>query len=214
MRRLLKTFFWGTLLLLSVAVCAEDKFQPLGKEVSQNPLIQTLLQEGKGKVQVLEFFSYGCHWCYKLDPYMDKWQKQQPNTIAFQRIPVEFQPSWKNLSKAYYTLLNLNKVDTVHPELFAAIQTEKITSSSEEALAEFLATKGVKTKDFTRVFGSDEVNKKEKWSNLISHAYRITAVPAVVVQGPAGIFVTTVAMAGSEEALLTVINDLVKMQRQ
>lgn len=189
-------------------------YQPAPKGIQDNDLVQELLKEGKGKVQVLEFFSYGCSWCYKLDPYIEKWEKTKPAYVEFQRIPVEFHPAWAPLSKAYYTQVDLNVVTKVHPALFKAVSNQTLVKSSEDSLRDFFAQQGIKPEDFNKAFSSFDVTRKQKWASAISKGYKITAIPAVVVQGPAGIYMTTVRMAGGEKELINVINQLVEMQRK
>ncbi len=190
------------------------QYQRLPVAVSDNALVKDLLKEGNGKVQVLEFFSYGCSWCFKLDPYVEKWLKTAPANVEFQRVPVEFHPTWGTLTKAYYTQVDLKALNKIHTALFDAVHTERISSTSEDALRQFFATHGITEQDFTKTFNSFDVTRKQKWANTIAQTYRITAVPAVIVQGPKGVFITAVKFAGSEEELIKVVDDLVKMQSE
>lgn len=220
MKSIYKAFLTTCLIVFSWPMMAAQNFveskqyQLAPKNVQDNDLVQELLKEGKGKIQVLEFFSYGCGWCYKLDPYIEKWAKTKPANVDFQRIPVEFHPAWAPLSKAYYTQVDLNVMPKVHKALFEAVSNQTLVKSSEDSLREFFATQGIKPDDFTKTFTSFDVTRKQKWASAVSKGYRITAIPAVVVQGPAGIYVTTVRMAGGEEELIKVINQLVEVQRK
>lgn len=189
-------------------------YQRVPSDVSRDPLVQDLIQASRDKVKVLEFFSYGCSWCYKLDPFMEKWQKSAPSFVSFERIPVEFQASWGTLTKAYYTALELNALDKIHSPLFEAVHSEKITNSAEDTLRGFFVSRGIAGQEFTRVFDSSEVAKKQKWAASVARACRVTFLPAVMVEGPKGIFVTTVWMAGSEENLLKVLDYLVMLQHE
>lgn len=191
---------------------AGKHFTPLSSEVLENPLVERFKQEGEGKIQVIEFFSYGCSWCYKLDPYLENWRKALPSDIVFQRIPVEFLPAWRTLSKAFYTALNLNAMDTLHSPLFKAIHTDEITDSSELILKNFFISKGISSKDFDSTFDSFSVNRKYKWANAISKAYRITAIPVMLVQGPTGSYFTSVRLAGGQERLIEVLDYLIQQE--
>jgi thiol:disulfide interchange protein DsbA len=205
-------FSWQTIAAQNLVESKQYQLAP--KNVQENDLVQELLKEGEGRIQVLEFFSYGCSWCYKLDPYIEKWAKTRPAYVDFQRIPVEFHPAWAPLSKAYYTQVDLNVIPKVHNALFEAVSNQTLIKSSEDSLREFFANQGIKPEDFTKTFTSFDVTRKQKWASAVSKGYRITAIPAVVVQGPAGIFVTTVRMAGGEKELIKVINQLVEIQHK
>lgn len=183
-------------------------------EIADNTLLQDIAKEGNKKIQVLEFFSYGCSWCYKLDPFIEKWQESASKDVHFQRVPVEFQPAWGPLTKAYFTAVDLKALPKVHTALFEAIQTEKINNTSDNTLRDFFASKGIKQEDFDKTYNSFDVNRKQKWANAVSRAYRITAIPAVIIQGPKGVFITTLRMAGSEEALVNVLDYLMKLQQE
>ena len=56
------------------------------------------------KVSVIEFFSYGCPWCYQLEKPLQAWVKKNKQRIQFERVPVVFHPEWEIYAKAYYTL--------------------------------------------------------------------------------------------------------------
>lgn len=207
-------------ILLSTAALAQPllyqdnkEYQSAPKNVLEHPAIQDLKKGANNKIQVLEFFSYACSWCYKLDPYISTWEKNLPSDVSFQRIPVEFQPSWQTLSKAYFTIQDLKAFNQVHSALFLAINSEQVTDSSEPILRQFFVEHGVKGEDFDKVFRSPEVENRQKWANVLSQAYRITAVPAMIVQGPTGTYVSTVRMAGGEENLLKVVDFLIQQER-
>ncbi len=191
-----------------------NQYKRAPNELLDNKVIQTLIQQGKEshKIQVIEFFSYACHWCHQLDPAMEQWSKKAPKYVAFQRVPVEFQPAWRTLTKSYYTAIQLNALDKIHNALFDAIFNEKLTSSSEETLQQFFEEKGIKGDAFKKAFNSPEVAEKQKWANDLSKAYRITAIPAVVVQGPQGTFITSIQLAGGEKEVVAVVDYLMKMQ--
>ena len=61
------------------------------------------VESGK-KIEVIEFFSYGCPHCAALEPYLDTWLEKLPPDVAFRRVPVMFQQRWVPLAKIYYTL--------------------------------------------------------------------------------------------------------------
>ena len=185
----------------------------LTQDVKENDIIQNFKQEGQGKVQVVEFFSYGCSWCYKLDPFVNTWLNTAPAYVDFQRVPVEFQPSWRTLTKVYYLAQDLKVLDQIHQPLFQAIHTDELTDSSEAALKAFFVKKGVSSEDFEKAFDSFTVNRKQKWANSLSQAYKITSIPIILVQGPNGAYLTSVRMTGGEEPLIKVMNYLVTKQQ-
>lgn len=201
--------------LLSIAQASYEEgkhYQKLAPEIVQTEFAKELQTKEKDKVIVLEFFSYGCSWCYKIEPLIEQFKAKLPANVAFVQIPVEFQQSWGPLTKAYYTAHDLKVLNTVHEPLFEAVQTEKITTASPEVLGKFFASKGVKKADFEATFDSFGVENQHKWANEMTRAYKITAVPVIIVQGPEGAYITSVRMAGSDQDLFRVVDELLKKQ--
>src|SRR5205823_5114659 len=83
------------------------------------------VETGK-KIEVIEFFSYGCPHCAELEPYLDAWLAKLPPDVQFRRVPVMFQPRWVNLGKIYYTLDAMGDEAKLSPEVFAAIHGKNV----------------------------------------------------------------------------------------
>jgi len=228
MRKITRILLLGILSLSLVATAmAEDAsgdsmplfvsgkhYMSVSDDVLEDDLVQELRKEAQAekKVKVLAFFSYGCSWCYKLDGPIEAWAKDRPDYVTFQRVPVEFQPSWRTLSKAYYVAEDLDKLSEVHGPLFNAIHSDKLTNSSEEVLRTFFAAQGIEPHDFDKAFDSFSVNRKHKWSNAISHALKVTSVPSLFVVGEDSVYFTSVRFAGSQTAVLDIVNFLIQKE--
>jgi protein-disulfide isomerase len=55
--------------------------------------------ESGNKIEVIEFFSYGCPHCAELEPFLETWLAKLPPDVAFRRVPVMFQDRWIPLAK-------------------------------------------------------------------------------------------------------------------
>lgn len=218
--RAMKLLFLGVLLVQCSNSFAEQalKFQEgkhylkLPEGLLENDIVENFRKSEPGRVQVIEFFSYGCSWCFKLDPYIKDWEASKPHFVSFHRVPVEFQPSWAPLTKAFYTAQSLEVLDKVHEPLFEAIHNDKIQNGSEFVLGSFFETQGVPRAKFEKTFSSFGVNRMQKWANSISQAYRITAIPAIVVQGPEGAYLSSTRLAQGEDNLLELTSWLANRQ--
>ncbi len=178
-------------------------------EVTENEMIQDLKADHTNQMIVLEFFSYGCHWCHRLDPKVEAWKASMPENVVFLRVPVVFQGSWANLAKAYYTSKALNVDDVIHPALFDAIANETITSSAPDVLQVFFKEHGVEPIDFAKAFDSFGVEQEFKRFNQLAIAYKITAIPTFIIQGPDRAYLTSTRMAGGEDEVLSLVTMLV-----
>ena len=46
------------------------------------------------KIEVAEFFTYGCNFCYRMDTYIEEWRKTKPEEVNFIHIPSVGDPAW------------------------------------------------------------------------------------------------------------------------
>ncbi len=56
------------------------------------------LTDNPSKIEVIEFFNYGCPHCNDLHPNILKWAAKLPSDVAFKRLPVGFGPvsTWRS----------------------------------------------------------------------------------------------------------------------
>ena len=50
------------------------------------------------KVEMIEFFWYGCPHCNALQPSLQAWLRRKPADVEFKRQPAVFQESWAPLT--------------------------------------------------------------------------------------------------------------------
>ena len=101
------------------------------------------------KIEVLEFFWYGCPHCYNFEPVLTPWVKKQAKDVQFRRVPAIFNDEWEQGARAYYTLEAIGEGERLHKPLFDAVHTgAKLRVANEAALTEWLAKQGVDTKKF------------------------------------------------------------------
>jgi thiol:disulfide interchange protein DsbA len=108
----------------------------------------------RGPIRVTEFFSYGCVHCRNFDPIVVDWLQTAPKDVKFDRIPVTFQPLWRELAQDYYTLESTNALAENHDRIFKAIHDNGKQFLSPEIMADFVAGHGITREEFLRVFGS------------------------------------------------------------
>lgn len=180
-----------------------------GKDyVAVNPAQPT---DSKGKVEVLEFFSYGCPHCHEFEPLLEKWTKAQSKDVEFKRVPITFgRDVWVPLAKMYYALEALGELDRMHPIVFDAIHNQRTPLNVENAQFEWMAAKGIDGKKYQEVYKSFAVQSKVARAQQIAAAYKITGVPTMAVGGRA---TTSGSLTGSHEAMMRVVDQLVVTAR-
>ena len=96
----------GRALLVLIAAClaSGSAFAQLTEGKNYARIANPQPVETGKKIEVIEFFSYGCPHCAELEPHLDAWLAKLPPDVAFRRVPVMFQQRWMPLAKIYYTL--------------------------------------------------------------------------------------------------------------
>ncbi len=171
------------------------------------PISQPLATETPGKVEVLEFFWYGCPHCFDLEPLLNKWKQTMPADVAFRRVPGIFRDSWVAGARMFYTLESLGVLDRLHGELFNAVHLEHLASDDDKALADWVAKKGVDRKKFEDTYKSFAVESRVARAKQLTRASRIEGVPSLIVDG------RYVATGRTHEAMLSAMDELIKKVR-
>ena len=137
-----------------------------------------------GKIEVIEFFWYGCPHCYNFEPVLSPWVKKLPKDTQFRRIPAIFNDEWEQSARAYYALEAIGEGERLHKPLFDAVhQNTRLKIANEAALTEWLAKQGVDTKKFAAAYRSFTVEGKVKRAKQLTQAYKIEGVPAMAING-------------------------------
>lgn len=165
----------------------------VGSALAQQPAVgrdYTLINPpqptaGGKKIEVLEFFWYGCIHCYNLEPSLQAWLKRKPADVEFRPVPAAFDSSWLPLARAYYALDAMGAVAKYHEALFTAIHRDKQKAllSDSRALADWLGGKGLDKQKFLDTYNSFAVNGRTQRTIDLTRTYDIPGTPALVVNG-------------------------------
>jgi thiol:disulfide interchange protein DsbA len=141
------------------------------------------VQTGNGKIEVLEFFWYGCIHCYNLEPALESWLKTLPNDVEFRRVPAVFNERWGLDASIYYAMEALGLVDKLHRPLFDAIHKNRLRTDNQQAFSEWLTQQGVDAKKFIETVQSFGVRSKTRRAVQLTVAYKVDGTPAMAVHG-------------------------------
>jgi thiol:disulfide interchange protein DsbA len=156
------------------------------------------------KIEVLEFFWYGCPHCRQLEPHLNAWLKRKQADVDFKRVPAAFRESWLPLTRAYYALQALGLADKLHGELFAAIHDQRSLETTTLAgdpapLFDWMAAKGVDRKKFADAYNSPAVAARSQSTIDTTGKYALPDVPAVVINGRYLIAPSMAAYSGGDK---------------
>jgi len=165
-----------------------------------------------GKIEVIEFFWYGCPHCYNFEPVITTWLKKLPKDVHFRRVPAMFNEEYALGARAFYALEAIGAEERLHKSLFDAIHTgSRLKVANQAALTEWLGKEGVDTKKFTAAYRSFSVESKLKRAAQLTQAYKIEGVPAMAVNGK---YVVITDNIRSFEHLLAITDYLIELSRK
>ncbi len=173
---------------------------------------QPVATAAQGKVEVIEFFWYGCPHCNVFEPMLDAWAKKLPPDVAFRRVPVAFRDEpYGTHQRIFYALEAMGLIDGVHRKVFYAIHNERARLDKLPDIAAFMTKNGVDAAKFTEVFDSFGVQSKARQANQLAAGYKIDGVPALGIQGR---WFTSGSLAGGNERMLAVADHLIQRSRK
>ncbi|MDF1486286.1 thiol:disulfide interchange protein DsbA/DsbL [Ramlibacter sp. H39-3-26] len=165
----------------------------------------------KGKVEVVEFFWYGCPHCNAFEPLLVSWVKKLPADVAFRRVHVAFRSDFVPQQKLYQALEAMGKVDEFQRQVFRAIHVDHVALTSDNAIFDWVGKQpGLDAARFKQFYTSfDTANKVTRFTQL-QDAYQIEGVPTL---GIAGRYWTDGSRTGSMDRALQVTEYLVGESR-
>jgi protein dithiol oxidoreductase (disulfide-forming) len=164
-----------------------------------------------GKIEVVEFFWYGCPACFGFEPALESWVKRLPADVAFRRVPAVFNALWESYAKMFYALESMGQIDALHRRIFNAIHMQRQRLDKEEDMVKFVSAHDVDGAKFGEALRSFGVATKVRQAKQLIDAFKIDGVPALGVQGR---FFTSPQLAGGPDRALMVADQLVARARK
>jgi protein dithiol oxidoreductase (disulfide-forming) len=206
---------FSTTLLGAGAVALSGPAQAQGQPVEGThyvALSQPVPTSVAGKVEVIEFFWYGCPHCNAFEPQLEGWVRKLPADVAFRRVPVAFRDEpYGTHQRLYYALEAMDLVAAMHRKVFYAIHGERARLDRLDDIVAFMLKNGVDGARFAETFKSFGVQSKARQANQLAAAYKIDGVPALGIQGR---WFTSGALAGGNDRALAVTDFLIQRARK
>lgn len=168
--------------------------------------------ESPGRIEVLEFFSYGCPHCKDFHPLVMAWAARLPRDVSFRRVPVTFgRATWTNLARLYYGLEATGDLARLDDAVFRAIHEERLNLFTPTAIMAWVKREGVDEKRFKAAFDSFAVSTRISRNEQMVRNYRVRSVPSLTV---AGRYQVTGQAARTLADLLPIADGLIEMSRR
>ncbi len=162
------------------------------------------------KIEVREFFWFGCGHCFALEGELKGWLKDLPADTAFVATPAPMNASWTPHAHAFYVADALDKLDTIKPDLFNALHVKKEKVYDREALAKFFTNYDVTEDQFNKLYDSFSVRVKVRKAEDMVKSYRLRGVPALIVNGK---YLVKAPKGKSFDYMLDIVDYLIEKER-
>ena len=163
------------------------------------------------RIEVIEFFYYGCPVCYETEPFLSRWLRTAPDYVAMRRVPALSSEAWEPLAKLYYTLETLGQVERLHWPVYDNIHFEDVRLGDPKLMVDWAARNGIEREKFVQTYESPAVADKVAQARALLKAYSVGAVPTFIVDGK---FITSARLAGGTSQVVEVLDRLVKLARE
>lgn len=163
------------------------------------------------KIEVLEFFWYGCPHCYSLHPHLKTWLLNIPGDVSFRYVPAILRANWVAAAKIYYAIEAMGIADVLHDKAYDAMHRDKIDLNNESVLFDWIEKQGIDRKKFETTYKSFGVQNQVARSTQMTRQYQLNGVPALVVNGK---YLTSGRMGGTPEDTIKTLELLIEKARK
>ncbi|MPZ42108.1 MAG: thioredoxin domain-containing protein [Betaproteobacteria bacterium] len=206
---------WLALLLgLVAAVAAQAQSAPGSVTLSEGKNYRLIPQQpvaDPGRIEVIDFFFYGCPFCNELRPMLERWRKALPADVVFRRTPTVRRDTWVPLAKTYYTLELLGEAERLHEEVYKGYHDEELSMSRPEVMADWAQRHGVDRDRWLSTYNSEEVTRLVEQARRMTQDYDIQGTPSVVINGR---YLTSSGMTDDVKLVVPVAEQLIRMVRE
>jgi len=200
-----------TLLALSPLACmAQQEAETFSEGTHYDLIVPAVRTADPGKIEVVEFFWYGCGHCYNFEPLVGQWKKSLAEDVAFRASPAVWNKPMELHAKMFYVAEVLGVFDKMHPVLFQAMNVDKKRLGSEDEVAALFAANGVPEEDFNKALSSFGVGSQAQQAVSRARAAKITGTPEMMVNGK---YRVSTRKAGNQLNMLKVVDFLIEKER-
>jgi thiol:disulfide interchange protein DsbA len=159
------------------------------------------------RVEVLEFFYYGCPVCYEAQPHVSRWLVRAGPDVALLRVPAVFTDSSESFARTFYALGAMGQVARLHWPVYDNHHFDGRALNEEKNVVAWVGSNGVDAARFSELWHSDAVQAQIDAAKKALATYDIKGVPSFVVDGK---YVTSARMAGGVKEAIQVLDYLVQ----
>jgi protein dithiol oxidoreductase (disulfide-forming) len=208
LKKAIQTLFIGVALFGAVGAHAAVE----GKDYKKMATPQAVADASR--MEVIEFFWYGCSHCYTIEPVMAAWAQKLPKDVNYRRVHVVW-PGRSDLeghARLFLALQAMGLESKYALSVFSAIQRERLELRREKTLFDWVQKQGIDLGKFKAAYNGFSVSMQLNAMAKMTQDYGIDGVPAIIVNGK---WVTGPSVHGREDATITrVIDEMLDAERK
>jgi thiol:disulfide interchange protein DsbA len=136
-----------------------------------------------GKIEVIEFFWYGCPHCFAFEPTIEAWIARLPPDVAFRRVPVGFDALKEIHQRIFYTWESLGLVDTMHLKTFTRFHVQHRPINDRRDMLTFAQENGLDVTKVQQAWDSFGVQTRCRQAKQLEDDYAIERMPEMGIHG-------------------------------
>jgi len=209
-RLLLKAMVAGSAAALSACATRDPAQEPEeGFEYRAGPGPWPV--QDKGKIEVAEFFWFGCPFCNAFEPVLKAWYARQPSDIVLRKVHPIPNPGWLPHAQLHASLMTLGIATELSDQIYASIHQQGYLLEEPKDAIELAVGLGVDRARFMTAFNSPQTKDTMAKAQEMAKFFKLDGVPALVVNGR---WYTSPTMAGSRERAIQVLDYLIDKERR
>ena len=162
------------------------------------------------KIELIEFFYYGCPVCYEAQPHLSRWLVGAPDYVAIRRVPAVFSESSENFARLFYTLEAVGELQRLHWPVYDNFHFDGVKLNDEKVMLDWVARNRIDRDKFAEIYKSDEVKARVEAARALNKSFDVRGVPTFVVDGK---YQTSARLSGGTRQVMQVVDQLVKQSR-
>jgi thiol:disulfide interchange protein DsbA len=199
----------NALIVLFLSLFCSSAFSKDYQEGRHYELIEPLPTRNPEKIEVIEFFWFGCGHCFSLEQLIKDWKSEVSSEVDFFRLPVVWNAQTKTHAKLFFATETLQVPEAIQG-IFSAIHYNRKMMLSDKEIIPFFQGYGIQENKYLAATNSFGLKNNLRKAELFAFKYGIKGVPAFIVNGKYKVSATR--EIGTED-LLDVVNYLIEKEQ-
>ena len=199
----------NALIVLFLSLFCSSAFSKDYQEGRHYELIEPLPTRNPEKIEVIEFFWFGCGHCFSLEQLIKDWKSEVSSEVDFFRLPVVWNAQTKTHAKLFFATETLQVPEAIQG-IFSAIHYNRKMMLSDKEVIPFFQGYGIQEDQYLAATNSFGLKNNLRKAELFAFKYGIKGVPAFIVNGK---YKVSASREIGTEDLLNVVNYLIEKEQ-